>query len=73
MARVYELPTQYRMLPVAGAMSAVLTLAPVFAWVWVWRSGARPHERRVGHVVATIAAIAFLPWLAYWQLIGPSF
>lgn len=67
----YAIPATYRVLPVVGLLSAALTLAFVAASLSAWRDGAWSRGQRMRHVAVVGAAIAFVPWLAYWQLLGP--
>ncbi len=59
-------------LPLAGSLSVGLTLT-LFA-VLVARRRALPDSRRkrIGWVLFAICAIAFVPFLHYWNLLGPA-
>lgn len=65
----YKISTVLRALPLAGLLSTGLTIAllilTALAWKGDWSKGAR-----LRHTLFVLVALAFIPWLSYWNLIG---
>jgi hypothetical protein len=57
-------------LPLAGSMSAGLTVALLALLIAGGRAPAAPRRKRIGRAVFVTCAIAFVPFLDYWNLLG---
>lgn len=70
---VYGVPTVIGALFYLPPIAAALTLSlPVLA-VLAWKKGYWPLWMRVHYSLVTLVAIAFIPFLHYWNLFGPKF
>ena len=57
-------------LPLAGSLSVGLTLTLLALLGARWRALADSRRKRIGWVLFAICAIAFVPFLHYWNLLG---
>jgi fermentation-respiration switch protein FrsA (DUF1100 family) len=57
-------------LPLMGSLSACLTLTLLAHVLARWRSSAESRRARIGWVLFATCAIAFVPFLLYWNLVG---
>jgi hypothetical protein len=53
-----------------GVLSALLTVAALFYTVLAWKNGYWRFPSRLHYTVVTLAAIAFVWFLNYWNLLG---
>ncbi len=65
-------PPALRLLPLAGGLSALLTVVLVAFTARAWRSGVRMRGRWWWAFIA-LAEACFLPFLSYWDLLGTPF
>jgi hypothetical protein len=57
-------------LPLAGSLSACLALM-LLAFLFVgWRASADSRRKRIGWILFATCALAFVPFLHYWNLLG---
>jgi pimeloyl-ACP methyl ester carboxylesterase len=63
-------PSFLNWLPVAGLLSACLTLTLVALIFGHWRTLAKSRRKRIGWLVLASCALAFLPYLHYWNVLG---
>jgi fermentation-respiration switch protein FrsA (DUF1100 family) len=63
-------PTFLNWLPLAGLLSACLTLALVALIFAHWRVLAESLGKRIGWLLLATCGLAFLPFLHYWDLLG---
>lgn len=66
----FGMPTVLVALLVGLLVANLLTLSLVAALWWVWRRKALPRTGVVLYGLFTLVALAFIPWLNYWNLIG---
>jgi hypothetical protein len=57
-------------LPLGGSLSLCLTLALLVLLLTRRRVAAYPPRRRIGRILLATCAIAFVPFLIYWNLVG---
>lgn len=57
-------------LPLVGSLSAGLTLTLLALLIAVGRAPADPRRNRIGRAVFATCAVAFVPFLHYWNLLG---
>jgi dienelactone hydrolase len=57
-------------LPLAGSLSVGLTLTLLALLGARWRAPSDSRRKRIGWVLFAICAIAFVPFLHYWNLLG---
>src|SRR5262249_14387388 len=60
-------------LPLLGSLSVCLTLLLLALLLARWRAHADSRRQRIGWVLFAICAIAFVPFLHYWNLLGLGF
>jgi hypothetical protein len=63
-------PAMLNWLPLAGSVSVGLTLALLALLGARRRAPSDPRRTRIGWVLFAICAIAFVPFLHYWNLLG---
>ena len=63
-------PAFLNWLPLAGLLSACLTLTLVALIFAHWRALAESRRKRTGWLVLATGGVAFLPFLHYWDLLG---
>jgi hypothetical protein len=66
-------PALLRGLPLGGLLSAALTGALLIVRVRRRRGDGRPPEGRWRGAILPLAAVLFLPFLVYWNLLGLPF
>lgn len=59
-------------LPLAGSLSVGLTLTLLALLCTRGRAPAGSRRNRIGRVLFAICAVAFVPFLHYWNLLGPA-
>jgi hypothetical protein len=59
-------------LPLVGSLSACLTLTLLALLLIRWRAPVDSRRKRIGWLLLAICAIAFVPFLHYWNLLGPT-
>jgi len=70
---IYGVPTAMRGLLFIPLIAAVLTLAfPVFT-MWAWKNKYWSFRGRSHYSLITLAALGFIPFLNYWNLLGFRF
>jgi hypothetical protein len=57
-------------LPLLGSLSAFLTFGWLGLLLWQWRKLPGSRTTRIGWVLFASGTIAFVPYLAYWNLLG---
>ena len=57
-------------LPLAGSISAGLTLALLALLGVLWRESSDSRRTRIGWGLFALGATAFVPFLHYWNLLG---
>jgi pimeloyl-ACP methyl ester carboxylesterase len=57
-------------LPLVGSVSACLTLLVLSLFLAYWRSSSASRRERIGGCLFTACALAFVPFLHYWNLLG---
>lgn len=65
----YAIPVWLRVLPLLGVLSALLTVLLIALVVLSWK-GVHTPTKRWERSLIILSGLAFLPWLAYWNLIG---
>jgi pimeloyl-ACP methyl ester carboxylesterase len=63
-------PSFLNWLPLAGLLSACLTLTLVALIFGHWRTLAKSRRKRIGWLLLASCALAFLPFLHYWNVLG---
>jgi sterol desaturase/sphingolipid hydroxylase (fatty acid hydroxylase superfamily) len=63
-------PTVLNWLPLAGSLTVGLTLMLLAILGTRWRDMADSRRKRIGWVIFAVCAIAFVPFLYYWNLLG---
>jgi hypothetical protein len=63
-------PPFLKWLPLAGLLSACLALTLVALIFAHWRGLAESRRKRIGWLLLTSFALAFLPFLHYWNVLG---
>jgi pimeloyl-ACP methyl ester carboxylesterase len=66
-------PALLNWLPLVGSLSVCLTLMLSALLVASWRAVADSRRSRIGWVMFATCAIAFVPFLYYWNLLGLGF
>ena len=60
-------------LPLVGSLSVCLTLMLLALLLARWRAVADSRRRKIGWFMFATCAIAFVPFLHYWNLLGLDF
>jgi CubicO group peptidase (beta-lactamase class C family) len=70
---IYRIPTMLRVALLFPMLAIPLALAAVYFAVTLWRSSSWRFGARLHYTLATLAAVAFLFILNYWNLLGYHF
>lgn len=65
----YTIPLTLRLLPLLGITSAVLIVALLVLTIRSWK-GFQSKAVRLHQALIVLAALTFIPWLYYWNLLG---
>jgi pimeloyl-ACP methyl ester carboxylesterase len=65
-------PAVLNWLPLVGLLSACFTLTLLALLLTRWRAPGESRRKRIGWLILAICAIAFVPFLHYWNLLGPA-
>jgi hypothetical protein len=63
-------PVVLNWLPLLGSLSVCLTLTLLALLLARWRAPADSRRKRIGSVLFATCAVAFVPFLHYWNLLG---
>src|SRR5690606_15300704 len=69
----FGIPILYQIVLGLGVFSAVLTLGALIATVLAWKNGYWGVVRRGYYTALTLAAVAFVWFLNFWNLLGWRF
>jgi hypothetical protein len=70
---LFGVPTMYRIVLGLGVLSAVLTVGALIYSVLAWKNSYWGIAARGHYTLVTVAAVAFLWFLNYWNLLGWRF
>ena len=68
----YGIPVVLRVLLAVPLLTTSLAIASLFAFPNAWK-GSQRSGRRARLAITMVAVLAFVPWLAYWNLMGYRF
>ncbi|MGV2826472.1 serine hydrolase domain-containing protein [Myxosarcina sp. GI1(2024)] len=69
----YSVPIVVTIFFVLPILATILTVILLVLLVRVWQKTYWSWQRRTYYTLVTVAAIAFIPWLNYWNLLGFQF
>ncbi len=70
---VYGVPAVMTTLLYLSLIAAALAIALPFLAVLAWKNNYGSIAGRLHYSLITLAAVAFIPFLSYWNLLGPQF
>jgi hypothetical protein len=70
---VFGVPMIYRIVLGLGVLAAVLTVGALIYSVLAWKNGYWGFAARVHYTLVAVAALAFVWFLNYWNLLGWRF
>jgi hypothetical protein len=65
-------PPVLNWLPLLGSLSVCLTLAWLAVLIYQWRSLRGLRKTRIAWMLFAVCAIAFVPYVGYWNALGLS-